>query len=59
YEFVHCEGTLTQNTTTGLLATVPKLNFLFTTTGHLMTKGRDETDEGLNRKLTLNYYAIA
>ncbi|KZP15754.1 NAD(P)-binding protein [Athelia psychrophila] len=60
YEFVECDGTLMKNvqhTTTSLLASLPKLNYLFATAGYLTLKGRDETDEGLDRKLALNYYA--
>ncbi|KAK3172250.1 hypothetical protein OEA41_005570 [Lepraria neglecta] len=34
-----------------------KLNLLFMTTGTMSLKGRDETSEGLDRKLTTNYYA--
>ncbi|KAF7967803.1 hypothetical protein HWV62_32995 [Athelia sp. TMB] len=60
YEFVECDGTLmknVQNTTTELLRTLPKVNYLFATAGYLTLKGRDETAEGLDRKLALNYYA--
>ena len=34
-----------------------KLNLLFMTPGFLTLKGRDETSEGLDRKLVLHYYA--
>src|ERR1700679_2282769 len=46
-----------QATTTSLLSTLPKLNYLFITTGYLTLKGRDETSEGIDKKLALNYYA--
>jgi len=46
-----------QITTTHLLSTLPKLNYLMITTGCLTFRGRDETSEGLDRKLALNYYA--
>jgi NAD(P)-dependent dehydrogenase (short-subunit alcohol dehydrogenase family) len=60
YEFVQCDVTLMKNvqiTTTHLLSTLPKLNYLMITTGCLTFRGRDETSEGLDRKLALNYYA--
>ena len=60
YEFVECDATLMKNvqaTTTHLLSTLPKLNYLVATMGYLTMKGRDETSEGLDRKLALNYYA--
>ena len=60
YEFVECDATLMKNvqtTTTSLLSTLPKLNYLFMTTGFLTLKGRDETSEGIDKKLALNYYA--
>ncbi|KND93381.1 hypothetical protein TOPH_01950 [Tolypocladium ophioglossoides CBS 100239] len=34
-----------------------RLNLLFMTPGYLTLKGRDETAEGLDRKLVLHYYA--
>lgn len=46
-----------QSTTTSLMSTLQKLNYLFATPGYLTLKGRDETSEGLDRKLALNYYA--
>jgi NAD(P)-dependent dehydrogenase (short-subunit alcohol dehydrogenase family) len=60
YEFVECDATLMKNvqaTTTSLLSSLPKLNYLFITTGYLTLKGRDETSEGIDKKLALNYYA--
>jgi NAD(P)-dependent dehydrogenase (short-subunit alcohol dehydrogenase family) len=60
YEFVECDATLMKNvqsTTTSLMSTLPKLNYLFVTPGYLTLRGRDETSEGLDRKLALNYYA--
>ncbi|KAJ5637885.1 hypothetical protein N7490_007764 [Penicillium lividum] len=34
-----------------------KVNLLFMTAGIMTTKGRDETDEGLDKKLSLHYYS--
>ncbi|KAJ5125248.1 hypothetical protein N7526_007425 [Penicillium atrosanguineum] len=34
-----------------------KINLLFLSAGMLTTKGRDETDEGLDKKLSLHYYS--
>ncbi|KAJ6015999.1 hypothetical protein N7540_010590 [Penicillium herquei] len=34
-----------------------KVNLLFMTVGTMTTKGRDETDEGLDKKLSLHYYS--
>ncbi|KAJ5949419.1 hypothetical protein N7454_001003 [Penicillium verhagenii] len=34
-----------------------KVNLLFMTAGTMTTKGRDETDEGLDKKLSLHYYS--
>jgi NAD(P)-dependent dehydrogenase (short-subunit alcohol dehydrogenase family) len=60
YEFVECDATLMKNvqaTTSDLLSKLPKLNFLVESAGYLTLKGRDETTEGLDKKLALNYYA--
>jgi len=60
HEFVHCDAMLMKNvkaTTTELLSRLPKVNFLVMTPGFLTLKGRDETEEGIDKKLALNYYA--
>ncbi|EGO04070.1 hypothetical protein SERLA73DRAFT_175808 [Serpula lacrymans var. lacrymans S7.3] len=60
HEFVQCDVTLMKNVhsmTRGLLSRLPKLNFLVLSPGILTLKGRDETDEGIDRKLALHYYA--
>ena len=60
YEFVECDATLMKNvhnTTSSLLSSLPKLNYIVATTGFLTLKGRDETSEGIDKKLALNYYA--
>ena len=60
YEFVECDVTLMRNvrrTTTELVGRLPKVNFLVLSPGIMTTKGRDETDEGIDKKLALHYYA--
>jgi NAD(P)-dependent dehydrogenase (short-subunit alcohol dehydrogenase family) len=61
HEFVYCDATLMKNchkTTQDLLARLPKLNFLVMSPGFLTLSGaRDETEEGIDKKLALNYYA--
>ncbi|KAF8609718.1 NAD(P)-binding protein [Ceratobasidium sp. AG-I] len=60
YEFEACDATLMSNvrqTTQSLLGRLPKLNYLVLTPGFLTLKGRDETSEGMDKKLALNYYA--
>jgi NAD(P)-dependent dehydrogenase (short-subunit alcohol dehydrogenase family) len=58
--FVQCDATLMKNVhvaTTELLSRLPKINYLVQSPGYLTLKGRDETEEGVDRKLALNYYA--
>ncbi|KAJ6555037.1 NAD-P-binding protein [Mycena vulgaris] len=61
YEFMECDATLMKNvgiTTTSLLERAPKLNFLVLSPGFFsIIAGRDETHEGIDRKLALLYYA--
>ncbi|CAE6416158.1 hypothetical protein ACGC1H_007207 [Rhizoctonia solani] len=60
YEFEQCDATLmsnVRNTTSSLVGRLPKLNYLVLSPGFLTLKGRDETPEGLDKKLALNYYA--
>ena len=60
HEFVQCEATLMRNvhaTTTELLSRVPKINFLIMSPGALSTRGRDETEEGIDKQLAVHYYA--
>jgi NAD(P)-dependent dehydrogenase (short-subunit alcohol dehydrogenase family) len=60
YEFVSCDATLVRNVktvTTDLITRLPKLNFLVETSGYLTLKGREETDEGIDRKMALNFYS--
>jgi NAD(P)-dependent dehydrogenase (short-subunit alcohol dehydrogenase family) len=60
HEFVECDVTLMRNvqqTTSELVSRLPKVNFLVLSPGILTTKGRNETDEGIDKKLALHYYA--
>ena len=59
YKFVQSDVTMMRNVhtvTAGLLVTWLKLNYVFVTTGFVTLRGRDETSEGLDTKLALNYY---
>ncbi|KAG8698588.1 hypothetical protein FRC11_014316, partial [Ceratobasidium sp. 423] len=60
YEFEQCDATLmsnVRNTTSSLVGRLPKLNYLVLSPGFLSLKGRDETPEGLDKKLAVHYYA--
>jgi NAD(P)-dependent dehydrogenase (short-subunit alcohol dehydrogenase family) len=60
HEFVPCDASLMKNvhaTSTELLSRLPKLNFLILSPGFITFLGRDETEEGLDKKMALNYYA--
>jgi len=60
HEFVSCDATLMKNidvTTKDLLARLPKINFLIVSPGFLSTKGRDETEEGIDKSMALRYYS--
>jgi hypothetical protein len=60
HEFIQCDVTLMKNVnevTKELLARLPKINFLVMTPGIMTMKGRDETEEGIDRKLAVHYYA--
>ncbi|KAJ7617792.1 NAD(P)-binding protein [Roridomyces roridus] len=59
HEFVECDVSLMKNvgrTSAELLARFPKINFLALSTGVLTLNGRDETEEGIDRKLAVHYY---
>ncbi|KAJ7125993.1 hypothetical protein C8R44DRAFT_913168, partial [Mycena epipterygia] len=43
-------------TATELRARLPKINFLVLTPGVMTTSGRNETEEGIDRKLAVHYY---
>ncbi|EDR00567.1 uncharacterized protein LACBIDRAFT_313216 [Laccaria bicolor S238N-H82] len=60
HEFIECDATLMKNvhaTTKEILSRHPKINFLVMSPGYMTLKGRDETEEAIDRKLALNYYA--
>ena len=46
-----------EKTTSSLLSTLPKLNLLVLSTGFMDFRWRDETAEGVDKRLALNYYA--
>ncbi|KAG6827009.1 hypothetical protein H0H92_013593 [Tricholoma furcatifolium] len=60
HEFVQCDVTLMRNVesvTQDLLSRIPKINFLVMSPGYMTMKGRDESDEGLDKKLAVHYYS--
>ncbi|EPQ51734.1 NAD P-binding protein [Gloeophyllum trabeum ATCC 11539] len=60
HEFVECDVSLMKNvhrTTTELLERLEKLNFLSVSPGIVTMSGRTETEEGLDKKMALHYYA--
>jgi NAD(P)-dependent dehydrogenase (short-subunit alcohol dehydrogenase family) len=60
YEFVECDVMLMKNirrTTEDLRQRLPKVNFLVLSPGILTMQGRTETEEGIDKKLALHYYA--
>lgn len=59
-EFISCDVLLMRNvqeTTKDLVARIPKINFLVMSPGLFSFKGRDETEEGIDKKMALHYYA--
>ncbi|KAJ7627785.1 hypothetical protein DFH06DRAFT_1006720 [Mycena polygramma] len=59
HEFVECDIALMKNVhrvTDELRARIPKINFLVLTAGYMTTSGRNETEEGIDRKLAVHYY---
>ena len=60
HSFVECDlfhMKNVQRTTSSLLSTLPKLNLLVLSTGFMDFRWRDETSEGIDKRLALNYYA--
>lgn len=58
-EFIQCDVSRVKNVheaTQQLLSSHPKINFLVLTAGLMSTKGRNETEEGLDAKLAVHYY---
>jgi NAD(P)-dependent dehydrogenase (short-subunit alcohol dehydrogenase family) len=59
-EFIHCDATLMKNVHTAtqeILSKYPKINYLVLSTGLLTLAGRDESSEGIDKKLALHYYS--
>jgi len=60
YEFERVDATLMKDVrrvTRSLLGRLDKVNFIVASAGFLTTKGRDETEEGIDKKLACNIYA--
>ncbi|KAJ7091713.1 NAD(P)-binding protein [Mycena crocata] len=60
HEFVECDATLMKNVhrvAGDLRARIPRINFLVLTPGVMTMNGRNETEEGIDRKLAVHYYA--
>ncbi|TFK90027.1 NAD(P)-binding protein [Polyporus arcularius HHB13444] len=60
HEFVPCDAFLMRNvqaTTTSLRERLPKINFLVLSPGLFNFRGREETAEGIDKRLGLHYYA--
>ncbi|KAG6810407.1 hypothetical protein H0H92_011995 [Tricholoma furcatifolium] len=60
HEFVQCDVTRMKNieaVTKDLVSRLPKINFLFMSPGIMTMKGRNETEEGIDTKLAVHYYA--
>ena len=60
HEFVECDASLMKNVekvTKSLPSRLPRLNCLVLSTGAFDFKGRDETVEGIPRKMAVAYYA--
>ncbi|KAF9560803.1 NAD(P)-binding protein [Agrocybe pediades] len=58
-EFIQCDATLMKNisaTTKEILSRYSKINYLVMTTGIMTLGGRDETTEGIDKKLAVHYY---
>jgi hypothetical protein len=59
-EFMHCDATLmsdVRKTAEELTRKLGKINFLVLSAGVLNLNGREETTEGLDKKLALSYYS--
>jgi NAD(P)-dependent dehydrogenase (short-subunit alcohol dehydrogenase family) len=59
HEFVQCDISRMKNVQKAseeILAKHPKINFLVQSAGIMTTSGRDETEEGIDRKMAIHYY---
>jgi len=60
YEFVQCDATLMKNVVTAsseVRNNTPTLNYLVLSPGVIDIQGRNETSEGIDAKMALNFYA--
>jgi NAD(P)-dependent dehydrogenase (short-subunit alcohol dehydrogenase family) len=60
YSFIKVDATSMaqiREVATNLSKELDKINFIVTTAGFVTLKGRDETSEGLDRKMACNFYA--
>jgi NAD(P)-dependent dehydrogenase (short-subunit alcohol dehydrogenase family) len=60
YSFVKVDATSMaqiRSVAAKLSTELDKVNFIVVTTGYITTKGRDESPEGIDRKLACNFYA--
>lgn len=60
YEFVKCDATLmkeVKRASEEIITRHPKINFLVMSPGFFTSSGRDETEEGIDKKLAVHYYA--
>ncbi|PCH43600.1 NAD(P)-binding protein [Wolfiporia cocos MD-104 SS10] len=59
HEFAQCDATLMSNidtTTSALISRLPKVNYLVLSSGFLSMSGRDDTSEGIDKRMALHYY---
>jgi NAD(P)-dependent dehydrogenase (short-subunit alcohol dehydrogenase family) len=59
-DFIQCDATLMKNVQTAaqtIISKYPKINYLVLSTGYLTLAGRDESIEGIDKKLAVQYYA--
>ena len=60
HEFIQCDATLMSNvhtTSQEILSRYNKINYLILSPGVFSLKGRDDTSEGIDKKLAVHYYA--
>jgi NAD(P)-dependent dehydrogenase (short-subunit alcohol dehydrogenase family) len=60
HEFVSCDVSLMKNvhvTSADLLSRLPKINFIIFTTGFLSAMGRQETKDGVDKRIAVTYYS--
>ncbi|KAJ3916017.1 hypothetical protein F5877DRAFT_47479 [Lentinula edodes] len=60
HEFVQCDVALMRNirnASAEIRSKLPKLNYLAMSPGFMTTSGRNETEEGIDRKLAVHYYS--